>query len=465
MTHPPILRMVSALSAFGALAMPLAAETPDTGSGAYIATAADCAACHTAKGGAPFAGGYAINSPMGVITSSNITPSKDFGIGNYTLAEFSDALRKGIRSDGAHLYPAMPYPAYANMGDDDIAALYDYFMHDVAPVEAAAPETSLPFPFSQRWAMIGWNALFAGGDPLEPDPAQSAEWNRGRYLANGPAHCGTCHTPRNFLMGSKTSDLMAGGMVGAWYAPNLTPGRGGLRNWSDADLKSYLGTGVASHARASGPMAEAVEYSLQHLVDDDIDAIVTYLRSLPARDSDTPAAPAATAADTVFAPWARADDRANHRLPADAGGAELYESACASCHGLTGEGSADGTYPALQGNLTLDNGQGANLLSTILHGVTREVDGKHTLMPGFGPDSQVQKLDDTQIAALANYTGQAFGKADGSITAEDVETARTGGPVAPLVRLAAPHIMIAAALAVLLVLALLALWLIRRRAR
>ncbi|MER5172938.1 cytochrome c [Thioclava kandeliae] len=462
MTRFPLTRMARALMGFGLLASPLAAQTPDPASGAYIATTADCAACHTAKGGKPFAGGYAINSPMGVITSSNITPSKEFGIGSYTLEEFSDAVRKGIRRDGAHLYPAMPYPAYAHMSDADIAALYDYFMQDVAPVETAAPETDLPFPFSQRWAMIGWNALFAGGAPITSDPDQSEAWNRGRYLVQGPAHCGTCHTPRNLLMGSKTADLMAGGDVGAWYAPNLTPGKGGLSDWSDADLARYLKTGIATHGRASGPMAEAVEYSLQHLSDTDIDAMVTYLRSLPARDSDlSPAAGQAT--DAAFAPWEHSANRTGHRLAKDAGGAELYETACASCHGLSGDGSKDGTYPALKGNVTLENGQSANLVSTILHGVTRETEGKHTLMPGFGPDSLVQKLDDAQIARLASYASMTFGDTGQTVTADEVKTLRTGGPVAPLVRLAAPQIMIGVALVVLLVLVLLVVWLIRRR--
>lgn len=452
------------LAAAGSVA---SAEDPSTQSGAYIATASDCAACHTAAGGKPFAGGYAISSPMGAIISSNITPSKEYGIGTWTLEDFSRAVRDGVSKDGTHLYPAMPYPAYAKMTDKDIAALYDYFMHQVAPVEAAAPETQLPFPFSQRWAMIGWNALFAGGAPLTPDAGQSADWNRGKYLVEGPAHCGTCHTPRNVLMGSDNSRNLAGGAVGAWYAPNLTAGKGGVGDWSDADLSAYLKTGIGEHARASGPMAEAVEHSFQHLTDSDIAAMVTYLRSLPAIDDPKARAPVPAKASPVdFVPADLAPNRTRHGLSADATGAELYTSVCASCHGVDGAGSANGFYPKLAGNLTFAPGQEGNLISTILNGVTREVDGKRTLMPGFGPGSLVQVLTDEQIATLASYTATQFGGQPVSITAADVATARTGGPVAPLVQLASPRVMILAALvAVVIVLLAIVLFFRLRRSR
>ena len=443
----------------GGLVLPVAAQ--DMSRGEYVATTADCAACHTnGHDGAPYAGGYAIQSPMGAITSSNITPSVEFGIGGYSLAEFTAALRDGIRKDGAHLYPAMPYPSYARMTDDDIAALYDYLMTEVEPVEEAAPQTRLSFPFSQRWSMIAWNAAFARAEPFQPDDKQTPEWNRGRYLVEGPAHCGTCHTPRNLLMGSDQAEFLAGGEVGGWHAPNLTPT--GLGDWLDQDLADYLKTGVATHARASGPMAEAVEYSLQHLKDDDIAAMVTYLRSLPAKGRE-PAAPADASTPAAFVPADHADARSQHRLDGDASGAQLYEAVCASCHGLSGQGSPDGTYPALRGNLTLTQAQGTNLLSTILQGVNRETGDHHTLMPGFGPDSLVQKLDDEQIARLASFTATSFGPQPVGFTADDVKTARTGGPVPTLVRLATPQIMTAGLIAALALLGLVVLLIVRRR--
>ncbi|OCX64710.1 hypothetical protein BFP70_11415 [Thioclava sp. SK-1] len=432
-------------------------------SGAYIATTADCAACHTdGKNGTPFAGGYAITSPMGSIIASNITPSKEFGIGDYSLRDFSRAVREGVRKDGAHLYPAMPYPAYSKMSDADIAALYDYFMNDVAPVDVAAPQTDLPFPFSVRMSMAGWNLLYGGGAPLVDDPAQSPEWNRGRYLVEGPAHCGTCHTPRNLLMGSKTSAFLAGGAVGPWFAPNLTPGAGGLSDWSDADLSAYLSTGVAEHARASGPMAEAVEFSLQHLNDSDIAAIVTYLRTVPAQDTaqaDTASMPDIAA----FVPADHSANRSRHTLADDASGAQLYETVCASCHGLSGQGSADGTYPALTGNVTLEPAQSYNLISTILDGVSRTVDGHETLMPAFHEGSLVQPLSDDQVATVASYVSTKFGTEPADITAQEVATVRTGGPVALLVKMAAPGVMAAIGAALVLILAGLAVMLWRRK--
>src|SRR6202521_4322997 len=156
--------------------------------GEYVAIAGDCVACHTAPGGKPFAGGLPLATPLGAIIVTNITPSKTAGIGNYTPAQFTAGMRKGVRADGAHLYPGMPYTAYAKVTDDDLIALYAYFMHAVAPVDAAPPDTSLPFPFNIRLLMLAWNTLFLDRNVFHPDPAQSAEWNRGAYLARGLAH-------------------------------------------------------------------------------------------------------------------------------------------------------------------------------------------------------------------------------------------------------------------------------------
>jgi len=437
--------------------------------GAYLATAADCAACHTAEGGRPFAGGYAINSPMGAIYSSNITPSKAYGIGGYSERDFARALRDGIRKDGARLYPAMPYPSYSKMSDADIRALYDYFMTEVMPVETPAPKTALPFPFSLRVSMIGWDWLYGGGSPLQAEAGQSDAWNRGRYLVEGPAHCGTCHTPRNLVMGPVDSRGLGGAMVGAWYAPNLTPGSGGIGDWSDRDLEAYLATGISDRARASGPMAEAVEHSFQHMAPADIAAMVAYLRSVPAVDATTVrAAPAETnKKPDGFLQSATQDARGLSRLPATASGAVLYQDACASCHQPDGRGSADGYYPALKGNLTAESGQSANLVATILHGVSRTVAGTHVLMPGFGPDSLVQPLSDAQIAQLANYVMDGLNDGQARLSPADVTRLRQGGPVAPIARLSSPGLLAGIAVAglVILVLVLAGLRLLLRRRR
>jgi mono/diheme cytochrome c family protein len=209
-----------------AMASPVLADDADQiARGKYLATASDCVACHTAPGGAAMAGGLAVPTPIGTIISTNTTPSKEDGIGNYTLEQFGAALRKGVRADGKRLYPAMPYTSYALLTDDDVAALYAYFMQGVTPVDTRPPATNLPFPFNIRLSMAGWNLLFLDTGPFQPDPAHDADWNRGAYLVRGPAHCGTCHTPRNLFMAESTSSPMAGGDVGLWHATSLFLGQ------------------------------------------------------------------------------------------------------------------------------------------------------------------------------------------------------------------------------------------------
>src|SRR3984957_3170185 len=252
--------------------------------GAYLAKAADWCPCHTAPHGKPFAGGLAISSPVGTIYSTNITPSVGYGIGRYTEAQFARAVRRGIRADGANLYPAMPYTSYSVFTDADVQALYGYFMRGVAPVDAPAPRTDLPFPMNLRVSMMGWNLLFLNTKPLRPDPQESELWNRGRYLVEGAAHCSACHTPRGFLMQEKAKEEFSGGPVGAWYAPNITSDvNSGIGSWSQSELVEYLRTGDArGKAQAAGDMGEAVERSFQYLSEADVNAMATYVRTLPA---------------------------------------------------------------------------------------------------------------------------------------------------------------------------------------
>jgi mono/diheme cytochrome c family protein len=212
--------------------------------GQYLATAADCSACHTAEAGKPFAGGKAIDTPLGKIFASNITPSKTDGIGDYSEDDFSRALRKGIRKDGAQLYPAMPYTAYAGITDVDIKALYAYFTRGVEPVDQAAQKTVLPFPFSIRASMIGWNLLFLNSTPFTPDPSHDADWNRGAYLAQALAHCSTCHTPRNALMAEESGQ--------AFRAHRSGPG---MPRTSPPTRRMASGTGRWHSCRATLPPA------------------------------------------------------------------------------------------------------------------------------------------------------------------------------------------------------------------
>ena len=271
--------ILSAAAVFGAVAVGAQAQTLSDAAfvekGRVIATAADCMACHTVpRTGKSFAGGYPIVSPLGTIYSTNITPSKISGIGDYSEAEFSRAVREGIRKDGAHLYPAMPYDSYAGITDEDVHALYAYFMHGVDPVDdAAKAQTELPFPFNLRFSMAFWNLLYARTTPFTPVAGVSDDINRGAYLVNVLGHCTSCHTPRNVLMGAIQSEALAGGFVGPWYAPNITSDPvSGIGGWTQDELVAYLRTGHAKGKnQAAGGMAEAVQNSLQYLPESDLE--------------------------------------------------------------------------------------------------------------------------------------------------------------------------------------------------
>jgi mono/diheme cytochrome c family protein len=425
--------------------------------GRYLATAADCTACHSMPGSkTPYAGGYAISSPLGAIYATNITPSKSHGIGKYSEAQFAAALRQGIRADGARLYPAMPYTSYTGLRDADVHALYAYFMQGVAPVDRAARRTVLPFPFNLRISMAFWNALFLKDARFVPDRKLSAQENRGAYLAGALEHCSACHSPRGFLMQEQTGKALSGGPLGAWFAPNITPHAvAGIGGWSQAEIVTYLKTGrVTGKAQAAGGMAEAVTNSLQHLSNDDLAAIAAFLKTVPPISE-----PKATrAAYTYGAPLhAEAAQRGTNRSDRP-DGAALFSGLCASCHTASGAGTQDHAFPSLFNNSTVGAARSDNLVAVILGGVDRTVDGQHSFMPGFGAGSYVQSLSDDQIAALATYVRANFGPG-GHVSASEVATARAGGPASPLLKLA-PFSMAAV---IALVLASLGYLFIRRR--
>jgi len=435
--------------------------------GRYLSVAADCVACHTSpKQGKPYAGGYAIASPLGEIWASNITPSKSHGIGNYTEADFATAVREGVRKDGAHLYPAMPYTSYAKLTDEDIHALYVYFMEAVAPVDEEARTTELPFPFSVRSSMAVWNLLFLDKTPFNPDPAQSAQWNRGAYLVEGLAHCSSCHSPRGLMMQEVGGKTFAGGSLGDWYAPNITSHPiSGIGGWTDDELAQYLKTGrVEGKGQAGGGMAEAVSNSLSKLRDEDISAIVTYLRTVPAV-ADKDATRAAFAwGDAATAPGEPAIRGTDAPI---ASGAVLYSGLCASCHGSRGEGSNDGYYPSLVHNSTVGMVRPQNLVATIIGGIDREVDGKHVVMPHFSEGSYVQALSDADIAAVASYVRTTFGPGD-QVTEAQVALIRDGGEkplLAKIARLWLPLLILGLAAFVAVILLVRRAWTRRKQRR
>jgi len=419
------------------LSVPSASAAPATDTtnaelirrGQYLATAGDCLACHTAPGGKAYAGGLALPTPLGAIIATNITPSKTAGIGSYTLAQFTDALRKGIRADGKHLYPAMPYTSYAKVTDEDVQALYAYFMHAVEPVDAAPDETRLPFPFNIRLSMAVWNLLFLDGAVFQPDATRSAAWNRGAYLARGLAHCGTCHTPRNALMAENQSRELGGGEVGTWYAPNITSdANSGVGGWSEKELVDYMRLGrAANKSQAGGPMAEAIDHSLRHMADEDLRAIATYLKTVPALHEPADTRPA-------YAWGAAADDLNSIRgvaLPEDPNrmtGPQLYDAYCATCHQDRAQGSLDGGLPPLFHNTALGRANTNNLVMVMLEGVQRQADAPDARMPGFA-----RELSDQQIATLGGYLTQRYGNPKATVTVGQVANLRAGGASSNLI--------------------------------
>ncbi len=458
--RPAILCLSALVASAGAS---FADETSDlVARGRYLATAADCAACHTAPhGGTPFAGGYGIDTPLGKIFSTNITPSKQDGIGNYSEEDFARAVREGVAKDGSHLYPAMPYTAYAKITDDDMKALYAYFMQEVKPDDHKPQKTELPFPFSIRTSMAVWNLLFLDKTRFQPNPAKSAEWNRGAYLADALEHCATCHTPRNAFMGEDASQALAGGSVGSWYAPNITSDKvAGIGGWPDDQLIQYLKTGnVPGKAQAAGPMAEAVEHSLQHLADDDIKAIVTYLKDVPAIGSAETTSRADLGKASVEV---EASLRGLPGQSPEENGYHIFSGSCAACHQAEGQGNDH--YPSLFHNTATGEDRPDNLVSTILYGLHRKVGDHVAFMPAFGAEaSYTDRLSDKDIADVSNYVLANYGNPSVKVTPADVARIRDGGEKPLIVKLA-PLAAPAAIVAAVIVLAVI-VWLLSRRRR
>jgi mono/diheme cytochrome c family protein len=425
------------IAVFGlASAHEAAADDAEIKHGEYLAIASDCGACHTAPGGKRLAGGLPIESPLGTIYSTNITSSQQYGIGRYSLQQFSEALRRGIRADGAHLYPAMPYASYALLTDEDVKALYAYFTNAVPAIdEPPAKTTSLPFPYNLRFSMVFWNALFLEAKPFTPDPSKSAEWNRGKYLVDGPAHCGECHTPRGFFMQQDRSRQLAGAVLGSWFAPNITPdANAGIGAMGADELFRYLKFGkVAGKAQAGGEMGLAVQLSFSKLNDDDLKAIVAYVRSVPAvGEVETKAKFVQGRQFTEVAKFrgvgAVSSDEA---LPG--GAAQLFAANCASCHGIGAGGSRDNYFPSLFHNSALATGAGRNLVATILFGVNRNAADGLAFMPGFGSKAtDIAAFTNEQVVELANHLLQHYGNAAYSVTPQMVEQVRSGQAPKPL---------------------------------
>jgi nicotinate dehydrogenase subunit B len=356
--------------------------------GRQIALAGDCAVCHTAPGGATNAGGFALETPFGTIYSTNITPDPETGIGLWSYPAFERAMRKGIARDGKHLYPAFPYTAFAKMSEPDMLALYAWLMSQ-PPVKHAPPKTNLPFPLNLRPAVAGWNWLFHDDSPFKPDPSRPAIWNRGKYLVDGAAHCGACHTPRNRL-GAEKGGLayLAGGEAEGWDAPALVGNRGPVP-WTEKALFDYLRTGFSKeHGVAAGPMGPVVA-GLAALPESDVKAIAHYITSLsPEVDEASAASAARKQSDGADVVSVMGLDR----------GRRTFETACAVCHASSGGVGHLGVRPLMGLNTSVAQAKPDNLLHVLHNGIDSPATAELGYMPGFR-----DVYDDKQIAELAAY--------------------------------------------------------------
>ncbi|WP_127145495.1 c-type cytochrome [Pelagibacterium montanilacus] len=397
-------------------ALPLAAAAFWTGSaagseelsfsqverGRYLATASDCIGCHTdfENGAEPYAGGRGLETPFGVIYSPNLTFDDETGLGRWTRDDFYRAMNEGIDREGNHLYPAFPYPYFTLMPRQDTDAIYDY-LSTLEPVHKEKPENELPFPFNLRQAILGWNTLFFEEREFVSDPEMSDEWNRGRYLVDGPAHCGACHTGKNFAGADVDEEYLRGGVLENWLAPNIRGGEnGGLDDWSQAEIVQFLRTGRNDHTAALQRMGEVVVLSTQKLANSDLEAIADYLKTL----DDDP----------------REIQPSQDSAVMEAGEAIFFDS-CAACHAVDGTG-APGLFAPLDGSNKVNSEDPTTVIRVILEGTQAVATDAHPgplAMPAYD-----WKLDDGQIADVATYIRNAWTNSAPAVDAGTVEDLR-----------------------------------------
>jgi len=400
MRRPALLTLIVLLASAPGTALSASAER-----GKYLAVAGNCGACHTRKGGAPFAGGVAFDTPFGTIYSSNITPDARTGIGRWSAADLRRAMHEGISADGSRLFPAFPYASYTKVTDADVDDIHAY-LRTLKPVRDVPPDNSILF--SMRWALTVWNKMYLKPGRFVPDPKKSAEWNRGAYLVEGLGHCGACHTPRNSQMAELADQALQGGVIPGevapgklrdWFAVNLTNAKHGLATWSEADLVRYFQTGVSPRGATFGPMGEVVVHSLKHLTEADLRSMAVYLKSLTAP---------AYAGPTV------ATDDARRGEP-------IYVEHCEECHGPSGRGGLF-TGPSLAGSAIVQGEHPATLINAILYGSTKAREAAHSAweeMPAY-----IDTLSDSEVADISNYLRGNWGHRAAPVTPEDAKRQR-----------------------------------------
>ncbi|MBU6208268.1 MAG: cytochrome c, partial [Alphaproteobacteria bacterium] len=333
--------------------------------GKYLATLGDCAACHTADGGQPLAGGRPLETPFGPLYSTNITPDPQTGIGKYSFAQFDRALRYGMAADGHNLYPAMPYPSFARIAPEDMRDLYAYMMKGVQPVAQTNKPSGMYWPFSMRFTLTGWRKFFGNLQPFTSDPAHDAAWNRGAYIVQGLGHCGACHTPRGLAFQEKSmgagGNYLAGAVVENWQAPDLR------HIWAAGGIATALKTGRNPYATLTGNMVDEVEHSSQYWTNDDLAAVGHYFEGLSG------------GTNTGFVAVKIPDNLYTSR------GGLGYVQFCSSCHRKDGAGIS-GIFPPLAQNPAVTSAGAATLIHIVLTGAhsAKTADAPHVFtMPAL----------------------------------------------------------------------------------
>ncbi|MFK3797902.1 c-type cytochrome [Pseudomonas sp. NPDC088444] len=399
-------------------AMAASADPQAIQRGEYLARAGDCMACHTVKGGEPYAGGLGLETPIGAVYATNITPDPVHGIGAYTLEDFDKAVRHGIRRDGSSLYPAMPFPSYAKVSDQDIADLYAYFMNGVKPAATPNRDADIPWPLSMRWPLTIWRWTFAPAVASTLPASSDPQLARGQYLIEGLGHCGSCHTPRGIGMQEKALSadaqghfLSGGAPLEGWVAKNLRgDAQDGLGAWSEAEIAEFLKTGRTDRTAVFGSMTDVVQHSMQYLTDDDRLAIARYLKSLPASG----AAPAASGSSDTAKQMAS--------LNVQAVGARTYADNCMACHRSDGKGYAQ-VFPALAGNSVVNGKDATSLVHIVLDG--GYLPGNQHAPTAFAMPGFAWRLSDQEVADVVTFIRTGWGNTGKPVTAAAVQAQRS----------------------------------------
>lgn len=393
-------------------------QYPDISRGEYVARLGNCVGCHTVEDGEPFAGGLKMEVPLvGAIYATNITPDAETGIGGYSFEDFDKAMRDGIAKDGHNLYPAMPYPAYAKMSEQDMRDLYAYFMQEVQPVKQQNLPAEIPALLSPRWPLAVWNTLFIDNTAYEPNQEKSEQWNRGAYLTQGLGHCGACHTPRGLFLQEKAMDesdssFLAGASLDHWFASSLNGDiNSGLGRWTKQDIVEFLKMGHNRFGNAFGTMVEVVNTSTHHMTEHDLDAMAAYLKSLPAVNE---------AGEPAYS-YNETTANALRGLEYDEPGALIYSQNCLSCHQADGKGQSP-YHPPLAGNPVLMDADPSSLINITLNGslrvIVNDVPDRYN-MPYFR-----ELLTDSEIAQVVSFMRSGWGNTGDAVTDEDVRAIR-----------------------------------------